>query len=93
MESPVKKLNFNTADKENQPLGSDVATATDIHTKPTEASAKQQEKPAVAPGIKEQEMDEPLLQENGQRFVLFPIKYHEVCTASLTRKVVSAHEF
>jgi ribonucleoside-diphosphate reductase subunit M2 len=22
---------------------------------------------------------EPLLQESGQRFVLFPIKYHEVC--------------
>lgn len=27
---------------------------------------------------KEQEADEPLLAENAQRFVLFPIKYHEV---------------
>lgn len=78
MESPVKKLNFNNADKENQPISSDVATATDIQTKPTEESTKQQEAPVVAPGIKEEEMDEPLLQENGQRFVLFPIKYHEV---------------
>ncbi|KAF6814389.1 ribonucleotide reductase small subunit [Colletotrichum sojae] len=80
MESPVKKLNFNAADKENQPLTS-VATATDITTtpaKPVEEPAKQQEKPTVAPGIKEHEMDEPLLQENGQRFVLFPIKYHEI---------------
>lgn len=89
MESPVKKLNFNAANKENQPL-TDVATATDITTiqaKPVEEPAKPQEKPTVAPGIKEHEIDEPLLQENGQRFVLFPIKYHEVCHASLTRKV------
>ncbi|GKT87962.1 ribonucleoside-diphosphate reductase small chain [Colletotrichum tofieldiae] len=41
-------------------------------TKPTQEIAKQQAKPA------EQELDEPLLQENGQRFVLFPIKYHEI---------------
>lgn len=82
MESPVKKLNFNAADKENQPLASDVATATentDNQTKPIQEVANQQTKPAVAPSIKEQELDEPLLQENGQRFVLFPIKYHEVC--------------
>lgn len=32
--------------------------------------------------------DEPLLRENAQRFVLFPIKYHEVCDASWTRKVL-----
>ncbi|GJC86809.1 ribonucleoside-diphosphate reductase small chain [Colletotrichum liriopes] len=75
MESPVKKLSFNAADKENQPIASDVATATeniDLQTKPTQEIAKQQAKPA------EQELDEPLLQENGQRFVLFPIKYHEI---------------
>ena len=34
-------------------------------------------KAAVAPTIKEQEADEPLLQENPNRFVLFPLKYHE----------------
>lgn len=32
----------------------------------------------VAPTAKELEADEPLLQENPHRFVLFPIKYHEV---------------
>lgn len=30
--------------------------------------------------IKEIEQDEPLLADNKQRFVLFPIKYHEVST-------------
>lgn len=39
---------------------------------------------AVAPTIKEEEAVEPILQENPQRFVLFPIKYHEVSTM-LTR--------
>lgn len=28
--------------------------------------------------------DEPLLQESGQRFVLFPIKYHEVSNISFS---------
>ena len=32
--------------------------------------------------IKEIEAEEPILKENKGRFVLFPIKYHEVCTAS-----------
>lgn len=32
----------------------------------------------VAPTIQELEAEEPLLQENPHRFVLFPIKYHEV---------------
>ncbi|KAK3059013.1 Ribonucleotide-diphosphate reductase (RNR), small subunit [Extremus antarcticus] len=32
----------------------------------------------VASTIKEDEQDEPILAENGQRFVLFPIKYHEI---------------
>ena len=34
-------------------------------------------KAAVAPTIKEQEADEPILRENPNRFVLFPLKYHE----------------
>lgn len=29
--------------------------------------------------IKAMEQEEPLLKENKHRFVLFPIKYHEVC--------------
>ena len=30
--------------------------------------------------LKPEEADEPLLQENPDRFVIFPIKYHEVST-------------
>lgn len=39
---------------------------------------KKKETSIVAPTIKSFEADEPLLQENPHRFVLFPIKYHEV---------------
>lgn len=34
---------------------------------------------AAPPTVKQLEAEEPLLQENPHRFVLFPIKYHEVC--------------
>lgn len=40
--------------------------------------AKPAEVVVLAPTIKELEAEEPLLQENPHRFVLFPIKYHEV---------------
>lgn len=91
MESPVKKLNFDATDKENKPFDEATITAmadnTDI--KKSLIETKKEEKPAIAAGIKAEEADEPLLQENPQRFVLFPIKYHEVRDASETRKVVS----
>lgn len=75
MESPVKKLDFG---KENKPFDSDLATLeAEIDAKHME-NQKHETKPAVAPTIKPDEADEPLLQENPQRFVLFPIKYHEV---------------
>ncbi|KAK3944254.1 ribonucleotide reductase [Diplogelasinospora grovesii] len=76
MESPVKKLNFNVAEKENkQPfeVDSDLATLEaeiDAKQQQTMATQKTQDKPEA--------VDEPLLQENPQRFVLFPIKYHEI---------------
>ena len=79
MESPVKKLDFG---KENKPLDAD------LHSLEAELDAKHIEtqtpktETKVAPTIKAEEADEPLLQENPQRFVLFPIKYHEVCSAS-----------
>ncbi|KAI0603465.1 ribonucleotide reductase [Biscogniauxia sp. FL1348] len=74
MESPVKKLDFSAAGKENAPLD---ALASEVESrKPT--TEKSEEKAAVAPTIKPEEADEPLLQENPQRFVLFPIKYHEI---------------
>ena len=73
-DSPVKKLDFQSAGKDN--------ASTPL--KPVEAPAeKNMEKavdaPKVAHGIKQTEANEPLLQENPHRFVLFPIKYHEVC--------------
>lgn len=86
IESPVKKINFNPADKENQPLDESalesLAKEMDNH-KPAETVKKVEKeaaKPVVAPTIKPEEIDEPILQENPQRFVLFPIKYHEVCS-------------
>ncbi|KAL6875962.1 ribonucleotide reductase [Trichoderma longibrachiatum] len=84
IESPVKKINFNPADKENQPLDESalesLAKEMDNH-KPAETVKKVEKeaaKPAAAPTIKPEEIDEPILQENPQRFVLFPIKYHEI---------------
>ncbi|RYP68230.1 hypothetical protein DL769_005570 [Monosporascus sp. CRB-8-3] len=79
MESPVKKLDFN-AGKENVPFDADVnALASEIESqKPAMEKPKEEPKAAVAPTIRPEEADEPLLQENPQRFVLFPIKYHEI---------------
>jgi ribonucleoside-diphosphate reductase subunit M2 len=79
MESPVKKLDFGAANKENEPLSNTTET-NELKTKAVETK-KEDSKVAVAPGIKAEEADEPLLQENPQRFVLFPIKYHEVSDA------------
>lgn len=71
MESPVKKLNFGTANKENEPLNQTTDTA-ELKTKIVEESKTV---------VSKAEEDEPILQENPQRFVLFPIKYHEVSDA------------
>lgn len=73
-DSPIKKIDFSSADKENTykpivgipDLEDDAADEVDkkIHS--------------VAPTIKPEEAGEPILQENPNRFVLFPIKYHDV---------------
>lgn len=76
-DSPAKKLKFDVADKENIKHDSPLVVDLDLK-KPQVELIKQEEKPAVAPGIKPEEADEPLLRDNPQRFVLFPIKYHEV---------------
>ncbi|PNP43232.1 hypothetical protein THARTR1_11130 [Trichoderma harzianum] len=82
IESPVKKINFDAANKENQPLDESalesLAQQMDDNHKPTETLKKEEAKSAAAPTIKPDEIDEPILQENPQRFVLFPIKYHEI---------------
>lgn len=76
-DSPVKPLNFQPADKENAPAVVD-ASATELVKPVMDKPAVSEPAPKVAPGIKETEAQEPLLQENPHRFVLFPIKYHEV---------------
>ena len=80
-DSPVKKLNFEPlADKENLPQ--DVVPVTLELKSPLpsriEVAPEKPEPPKVAPTIKPDESDEPLLQENPHRFVLFPIRYNEV---------------
>ena len=84
-DSPAKKLIFEPTGKENVPINTPAPILDDLDLKKpiVEAfDAKVEAKPTVAPTIKPQEADEPLLQENPHRFVLFPIKYHEVrvCT-------------
>lgn len=83
MESPVKKIDFSAANKENNAPNEEVAAETNVeeHVKPVVVELKPTEeapKSTVAHTIKAEEADEPLLQENPQRFVLFPIKYHEI---------------
>ena len=85
MESPVKKLDFGAADKENKPVDGTAVAAVADHKPVVTETVKEKEALAVAPTVKAEEADEPLLQENPQRFVLFPIKYHEVRVASPTR--------
>jgi len=77
--SPIKKINFEAVGKEN--IACDAPVVDDIEfKKPILEIAKQEEKkPVVAHTMKEEEANEPLLQENPHRFVLFPIRYHEVC--------------
>lgn len=76
-DSPAKKLNFDLANKENIEHELPATAELDLK-KPHVDLIKPDAQPVVAPGIKAEEADEPLLQENPQRFVLFPIKYHEV---------------
>ena len=80
-DSPAKKLIFESTGKENVPANTPAPIMNDLDLKKpiTEVfDEKKKEMPAVAPTIKSFEADEPLLQENPHRFVLFPIKYHEV---------------
>jgi ribonucleoside-diphosphate reductase subunit M2 len=84
MESPVKKLDFSSADKENNPDATvaTLAAQIDANHKPAVEEVKKVEKETETAVAKPDEADEPLLQENPGRFVLFPIKYHEVSNAS-----------
>ena len=80
-DSPAKKLVFQPVDKENIPANIPPPVMDDLELKKPLVEvfdAKKEATPTVAPTIKPEESDEPLLQENPHRFVLFPIKYHEV---------------
>ncbi|KAK1832330.1 ribonucleotide reductase [Podospora conica] len=73
--SPAKKLDF-SAGKENIPLDADFSDlAAQMDAKHSEAKEDLTKVPA---GLKPEEADEPLLRENPNRFVLFPIKYDEI---------------
>lgn len=81
MESPVKKLDLGVTNKENEFHDPAVATLVeDIDAKhaATKEVVKAEETPVKAPELRREELDEPILRENPQRFVLFPIQYHEV---------------
>ncbi|KAI9840417.1 MAG: Ribonucleotide-diphosphate reductase (RNR), small subunit [Sclerophora amabilis] len=76
-DSPAKKINFEALGKENINTESPFVDDLEIK-KPIVEEVRLDTKAPVAPTIKPEEADEPLLQENPHRFVLFPIKYHEV---------------
>ncbi|CAD6569985.1 MAG: Ribonucleotide-diphosphate reductase (RNR), small subunit [Alectoria sarmentosa] len=81
IDSPAKKLLFEPVDKENAPANFPAPVMDDLELKKPLVEvydAKKEVIPIVAPTIKPEEADEPLLRENPHRFVLFPIKYHEI---------------
>lgn len=76
MESPVKQPVFSIeVNKENIERDE---VAVPVKGIPLDYEPEEEAQPTVAPGLKEEEAQEPILQENPNRFVLFPIKYHEV---------------
>ncbi|KAE9962025.1 Ribonucleotide-diphosphate reductase (RNR), small subunit [Venturia inaequalis] len=72
-DSPIKTPVFTTENKENT---SNVAVP--IKGIPDTPEETKVAKPSVAATIKAEEASEPLLQENPQRFVLFPIQNHDI---------------
>lgn len=83
-DSTARKLNFEILDKEN--AQSDLRIVDDFDLKKQQLDlVKPKAKPVAAPTVKELEADEPLLKENPHRFVMFPIKYHEVGISDASR--------
>lgn len=94
-DSPAKRLDFASTGKENKPVSGPLPPAeetADLNKPIAEMIKTGPEPPKVAPGIKATEVDEPLLQENPHRFVLFPIKYHEVGNLDATRYALCASD-
>lgn len=72
-DSPAKKLDFSGNDWTDDSVARPVKGIPDLPE--DDENVKH---PSTAPTIRKEEAHEPLLQENPHRFVLFPIKYHEV---------------
>lgn len=87
IESPMKQPLFTAASEEKENIVSGVEVAVPVKGIPMADDLPEPEapKPSAAPGLKGDEVYEPILQENPNRFVLFPIKYHEVSSTRLTR--------
>lgn len=87
-DSAAKKLDF-SGEWEDDNVARPVKGIPDLDDEPEEEINH----PSTAPTIRKEEAHEPLLQENPHRFVLFPIKYHEVrvytdASERVSRKVV-----
>lgn len=82
-DTPVKKISFAAAGKENQPIDAALPVVDEIKKPVAEETTSKAV--SIAPTLRPEEADEPLLQENPNRFVLFPIKYHEVSRVDASR--------
>jgi ribonucleoside-diphosphate reductase subunit M2 len=81
MESPVKMQKLATEENKENLEARYEADEVAVPIKGIPELPEEPEQPtaaSVAPTIRDDEKAEPILQENPQRFVLFPIKYHEV---------------
>lgn len=84
-DSPIKTPIFTTSITENKENNSNVAIP--IKGIPDMPEETKDVKLSVAATIKAEEAAEPLLQENPQRFVLFPIQNHDVSLPRRVRRV------
>ncbi|KUI60528.1 Ribonucleoside-diphosphate reductase small chain [Cytospora mali] len=81
MDTPVKKLDLGVANKENDfqdPAIASLVQDLDAQHAATKDVVKASEEPEKTNRLHEEELDEPILKENPQRFVMFPIQYHEI---------------
>jgi ribonucleoside-diphosphate reductase subunit M2 len=92
-DSPIKKPVFSSEDKENMPAAFESAepvakSEIELEKTPVVEVSETVQQPEVPKTLKELEKEEPLLQENTHRFVLFPLKYHEIVRV-LSRRPIS----
>ena len=84
VDSPIKKIDFKSEDKENMPVTESSPVPAEVEVKKPETTIEVKQTPTLAETIKQMEAEEPLLQENPNRFVLFPLKYHEIWQSTYT---------